>query len=166
MNESAENLFAQLGGTATATVKEPNAQETQNPIAGLSDQDESLDNWRILLVELAYLLNASFRDAHYWEGVKTEKDTFRQFVRVLRELNRMPGHDRIIHIHYRGSQSSKFSDKIDYTITFGDVTIDMPAISALTRRMGLRVKHLEGRLQKSFEAFSSLMGDLTGAHEL
>ena len=155
MNESAENLFAHLGGTATATVKEPEVQETQKPIAGLSDRDESLDNWRILLVELAFLLNASFRDAHYWEGVKAEKDTFRQFVRVMGELDRMPGNDRIINIHYRGSQSSKFSDKIDYVIIFGDVTIDMPAISALTKRMGLRVKHLEGRLQKSFEAFES-----------
>ena len=153
MNESAENLFAQLGGTSTVALNEPEAPEAQKPIAGLSDQDESLDNWRILLVELSYLLNASFRDAHYWEGVKAEKDTFRQFVRVVRELNRMPGHDHIIHIQFRGSQSSKHEEKIDYVITLGDVTIDMPAIAALTKRMGLRVKHLEGRLQKSFEAF-------------
>ncbi|MBW2410458.1 MAG: hypothetical protein JRF72_11720 [Deltaproteobacteria bacterium] len=153
MNESADNLFAQLGGISSAAANEPEARETQKPIAGMSDQDESHDNWRILLVELAYLLNASFRDAHYWEGVKAEKDTFRQFVRVVRELNRMPGNDRIINIQFRGSQSSKYSDKIDYVITFGDVTIDMPAIAVLTKRMGLRVKHLEGRLQKSFEAF-------------
>ena len=153
MNESAENLFAQLGGTSTVAVKEPEAPENQKPIAGLSDQDESLDNWRILLVELAYLLNASFRDAHYWEGVKAEKDTFRQFVRVVRELSQMPGHDHVIQIQFRGTQSSKHPEKIDYVITLGDVTIDMPAIAALTKRMGLRVKHLEGRLQKSFEAF-------------
>lgn len=155
MSESAENLFAQLGGTTTAIVEAPEAQVPEKPVDGLSNQDEGMDNWRILLVELAYLLNASFRDAHYWEGVKAEKDTFRQFVRVVRELEQMPGHDGIIHIHYRGSKSSKFSDKIDYVITFGDVVIDMPAIAALTRRMGLRVKHLEGRLQKSFEAFES-----------
>ena len=155
MDDINEKLFAQLGGTQTVTAIQPEAKETPKPIAGLSDQDESLDNWRILLVELAYLLNASFRDAHYWEGVKTEKDTFRQFVRVVRELNRMPGHDGNVNIHYRGSKSSKFSDKTDYVITFGDVTIDMPVISALTKRMGLRVKHLEGRLQKSFEAFES-----------
>ncbi len=155
MNETAENLFAQLGGTAAATAKKRESHETQKPIEGLSGQDESLDNWRILLVELAYLLNASFRDAHYWEGVKAEKDTFRQFVRVVSELNGMPGHDGIIYIHFRGAQSSKSSDKVDYAITFGEVTVDMPAITALTRRMGLRVKHLEGRLQKSFEAFES-----------
>lgn len=155
MDESTENLFAQLGGVATAPVKASETKETQKSVAGLSDQDQSLDNWRILLVELAYLLNASFRDAHYWEGVKAEKDTFRQFVHVMHELNRMPGHGGIININYRGSHSSKFSEKLDYVITFGDVTIDMPTISALTKRMGLRVKHLEGRLQKSFEAFES-----------
>ena len=90
MNESTENLFAQLGGVATATVKAPETKETQKPIAGLSGQDEGLDNWRILLVELAYLLNSSFRDAHYWEGVKTQKDTGRH--RIVPHVQ--PGHFR------------------------------------------------------------------------
>jgi hypothetical protein len=155
MAESTQNLFEQLGGTGTPSIKAPSPQSMEKPSAEMPGQDESLDRWRILLVELAYLLNASFQDAHYWEGVKAEKDTFRQFVQILRELEQMPVQDRIIRISFRGSQSTKVSDKIDYMIEYGDVIVDLPVIAALTRRMGLRVKHLEGRLQKSFEAFAA-----------
>ena len=155
MGESTEKLFEQLGGTGTPSIKAPSPQPLEKPSDEMPGQDESLDRWRIFLVELAYLLNASFQDAHYWEGVKAEKDTFRQFVRILRELEQMPVQDRIIRISFRGSQSTKVSDKIDYMIEYGDVIVDLPVITALTRRMGLRVKHLEGRLKKSFEAFAA-----------
>ncbi len=155
MDESTENLYAQLGGIGTPDTIKSAPRQADSSSAGLSSQDESLDRWRTLLVELAFLLNASFRDAHYWEGVKADKDTFGQFESNIRELEQMPEHDGVIRIHHRGLQKAKVSDQIDYVIEFGDVAVDMSAIKALTRRLGLRVKHLEGRLQKSFEAFES-----------
>jgi hypothetical protein len=155
MDDINEKLFAQLGGSGVSAAQVPADQPVVEPTAGTFNQDESLDRWRILMVELAYLLNASFQDALYWEGVKAEKDTFRQFVRIIRELNQMPGHTNEIRIQFRGAQKAKFADKIDYVMSFAEITIDLPAIAALTRRMGLRVKHLEGRLQKSFEAFAA-----------
>ena len=155
MDDINEKLFAQLGGSGASAAQVPADQPVAEPTAGTSSQDESLDRWRILMVELAYLLNASFQDAHYWEGVKAEKDTFRQFVRIIRELNQMPGQTNEIRIQFRGAQKAKFSDKIDYVMSFAEITVDLPVIAALTRRMGLRVKHLEGRLQKSFEAFAA-----------
>ena len=155
MDDINEKLFAQLGGSGSSAAQVPADQPVVVPTAGSPNQDEGLDRWRILMVELAYLLNASFQDAHYWEGVKAEKDTFRQFVRIIRELNQMPGHTNEIRIQFRGAQKAKFSDKIDYVMSFAEITVDLPVIAALTRRMGLRVKHLEGRLQKSFEAFAA-----------
>jgi hypothetical protein len=155
MDKETEKLYAQLGGIGTPDTIELAPREAASPSTKLSKQDENLDGWRTLLVELAYLLNASFRDAHYWDGIKSDKDTIGQFESNIRELEQMPGHDGIIRIHHRGLQNAKVSELIDYVIEFGDVTVDMSAIKALTRRMGLRVKHLEGRLQKSFEAFAS-----------
>jgi len=155
MDDINEKLFAQLGGSGSPAAQVPADQPVVAPTAGSLNQDEGLDRWRILMVELAYLLNASFQDAHYWEGVKAEKDTFRQFVRIIRELNQMPGPTNEIRIQFRGAQKAKFSDKIDYVMSFAEFTVDLPVIAALTRRMGLRVKHLEGRLQKSFEAFAA-----------
>jgi len=155
MDDINEKLFAQLGGSGSSAAQVPADQPVVKPTAGTPNQDEGLDRWRILMVELAYLFNASFQDAHYWEGVKAEKDTFRQFVRIIRELNQMPGTSNEIRIQFRGAQKAKFSDKIDYVMSFAEIMVDLPVIAALTRRMGLRVKHLEGRLQKSFEAFAA-----------
>ena len=71
--------------------------QTQNGHAEkLSTVEENLDIWRILLVDLAYLLSSYFVDVQYWEGVKSEKDTFEQLTRTLRKLARMPEQDRTL----------------------------------------------------------------------
>jgi hypothetical protein len=114
-----------------------------------------MDQWRILLVDLVYLLNSSFRDAHYWEGVKAEKDTIRKFVNILHELNQMPGHDGSVRIVFRGSSGSKLDSKFDYVIRFGKLNVDIGAIAAVIKRMGIRMKHIEGRLTQAFEALAS-----------
>src|SRR5512143_414521 len=92
---------------------------------------EDLDRWRILLVEMVYLLNACFRDVQYWEGVRSEKDTFKQFAAVLLQLSRLPGHDGTIRITRRGSSHGKGSDKPDYQIRLGDLSIDAAIVSAV-----------------------------------
>ena len=154
MEESALQQFQQLGGVSKAAPSKPAAVQETEPKETSPSEGDQLDRWRMLLVELAYLLNGSFRDAHYWEGVKAEKDTFRQLVRIFSELDQKPGHSGSVQIHHRGSRSAKISENIDYVVTFDDVTIDVATIISLTKRMGLRVKHLEGRIFKSFECFA------------
>jgi len=154
MEESAIQQFQQLGGVGASAPSKPSSEPETEPREALPAEGEQLDHWRMLLVELAYLLNGSFRDAHYWEGVKAEKDTFKQLVRIFNELEQKPGHGGTIQIRHRGSRSGKISENIDYVVTFDDVTIDVATITNLTKRMGLRVKHLEGRILKSFECFA------------
>jgi hypothetical protein len=153
MDEAPEKLFQELGGIRTPARQERSSQPVERQTGTLPARQDDLNRWRILLVELAYLLNASFQDVHYWEGVKAEKNTFSQFVRMLQELDQMSVHDGTIRINFRGSQTGKISEKLDYVIKFGDITVDLAGISALTRRMGLRFKHLEGRLLRAFETF-------------
>jgi len=154
MEDPAAKLIQQLGvmgsSPAASGTLPPSVSQTETVLR----QSDKLDHWRILLVDLAYLLNASFRDVHYWEGVKTEKDTFRQFIKILQELNGMPDHNGTIGITFRGSTGGRISEKTDYVIRFGDIAVDAAAISGVIKRMGIRVKHLEGRLMKSFEEFS------------
>jgi hypothetical protein len=154
MDETAEKLLKQLEGAGTRQTEAPSSPSAAEQIPFQSVQDGEHDRWRILLVELAYLLNASFRDVHYWEGVKAEKDTFRQLVKILDELDQMPVPDGMVRITLRGARNPKISENADYVIQYGDITVDMPAIISLINRMGIRLKHLEGRLVKSFEAFA------------
>jgi hypothetical protein len=151
MNDSTDQLLEELGGLgATRAAGKPVNQPGVN-----MPSTEKKDQWRILLVDLVYLLNASFRDAHYWEGVKAEKDTFKNLVNILHDLNQMPNHDGLVKILYRGSQGAKVSSKADYIIRFGDLNVDVAATAAVIKRMGIRLKHIEGRLLKAFEVLST-----------
>ncbi len=151
MNDASDKLFEDLGRIGHRSGKQA-AKDRSGPDVGskLVVPDE-MDNWRIHLVDLIYLFNATFLDAHYWEGVKAEKDTFEQLANVLRELEKLPDHDGIIHIRHRGSSNARVAEKIDYVIQFGGVVLDVASVTAMTKRMGIRVKHLEGRLTQSFK---------------
>jgi len=165
MEDSTEKLLQQLGGIGSPKGDTPTAKPTVGQTPAVSPSAEKLDHWRILLVDLAYLLNASFRDVYYWEGVKTEKDTFKQFIKILNELNQMPNHDGTVQIVFRGSPGTKTPEKADFVIQFGGLTVDAASISAVIKRMGIRMKHLEGRLLKAFEEFAA-QGINTVSHKI
>jgi len=151
MDETAAKLLQELGDSLQR-VSGPGqpAAATTGTVA-----TADLDRWRMLLVELVYLLNACFRDVQYWEGIKTEKDTFRQFGGILLQLARLPVHDGVIRISHRGAAKNKLSEKADYVVRFGDISIDTAIVAGVIKRLGIRMKHLEGRLQKSFDTLAA-----------
>lgn len=156
MNDSTDQLLDELGGLGSIGGTSPAAKKAAVKQTGVNPPSaEKKDQWRILLIDLVYLLNASFRDAHYWEGVKAEKDTFKNMVNILQDLNQMPGHDGLVRILYRGSQGAKVASEADYVIRFGDLNVDITATAAVIKRMGIRLKHIEGRLIKAFEMLSA-----------
>jgi hypothetical protein len=151
MDETAAKLLQELGESlqSVSGPGKPTAATAGTTAA------EDLDRWRTLLVEMVYLLNACFRDVQYWEGIKTEKDTFRQFGGILLQLARLPGHDGVIRISHRGAAQGKLSEKADYLVRVGDISIDTAIVAAVIKRLGIRMKHLEGRLQKSFDTLAA-----------
>jgi len=155
MSESGDNLVQQLDGAGSPKAEATSPQETVEQKVAAVQSSEQLDHWRNLLVDLVYQLNATFRDVAYWEGVKTDKDTIAEFVKILHELQQVPQNDGVVRIEHRGSPGTKVSEKTDYIIRFGDLTVDVAAVSAVIKRLGIRVKHYEGRLIKSFETFSA-----------
>ena len=126
--------------------------QAQKPLP--ATEDGTHDRWRILLVELAYLFKEFFRNASDQKSLKAEKDTFRQLIKVVDELDQMPVHDGFVHINLRGASSPEIPEPAEFMIQFGGITVDGPTVVSLTSRMGIRFKHLEGRLIKSFESFA------------
>ncbi len=155
MSDSADNLLQQLGGVGSPEGDSTSPRETVKQKVTAVQSSEPLDHWRMLLVDLVYLMNGAFRDVHYWEGVKKDKDTIKEFVNILHELQQMPQSDGVVRIEFRGNLGTKVSEKTDYIIRFGDLMVDAAAVFAVVKRIGIRVKHIEGRLIKSFEAFSA-----------
>ena len=155
MSDSDDSLLRQLGGVSSPQAQAPSSGESVEQRVTDVQSSEQLDHWRMLLVDLVYLLNGTFRDVHYWEGVKTDKDTISDFVKILHALQQMPENDGAIRIEHRGSPGTRVSEKTDYVIRFGDFTVDVASVAAVIKRIGIRVKHIEGRLIKSFEAFAA-----------
>jgi hypothetical protein len=148
MDEIAAKLLEELGTGIQKNL--PTAAPATN-----TRQTEGIDRQHVLLVEMIYLLNTLFRDVHYWEGVRSEKDTFKQFAAVLRQLSELPGHDGIVRIRRRRSSLGKDSGKLDYRIQLGETHIEAAVISTLIKRTGIRLKHLEGRVQKACETLAA-----------
>jgi len=123
--------------------------------ADLDALEVRLDIWRILLVDLVYLLSSYFVDVQYWEGAKSEKDTFDQLSRILAKLSRMSDHDGTVLIRFRGFPGgAKASEKSDYTVLFGNISVDRAITNAVTYRQGIHMLHLSGRIDRSFGIFS------------
>ena len=155
MGDSADILLQQIGGVGSPSGEPTSPQETVQPKGTAVKSSEELDHWRMLLVDLVYQLNGAFRDVHYWEGAKKDKDSSKEFVKILHELQQMPHNDGVIRIEFRGNSGTKVSEKTDFIIRFGDLMVDVTAVSAMVKRIGIRVKHFEGRIIKSFEGFSA-----------
>ena len=156
MNDSTDRFLEQLGNLGSAGSTKPADQADVKPSAGSLPSTDDQDNWRILLVDLVYHLNSSFRDVLYWEGVKTGKDSCQEIIRILYQLGEVPNDDRTVRLSLRGAASTRLSEKTDYIIRLGEFTVDISAIAAVIKRMGIRLKHLEGRVIKSFEQFAAL----------
>ena len=155
MSDSADNQLQQLGGASSPKAEAPSPQETVEETVAAVQSSDQLDHWRMLLVDLVYMLNGAFRDARYWEGVKADKDTIGEFVKILHELQQMPQHDGVVRIEHRGSPGMKIPEKSDYIVRLGDHRVNIAAVHAVIKRLGIRVKHIEGRLIKSFEGFAA-----------
>ena len=154
MVDTTQNLHQELQKISRTDLETPPVQSTYSSDNAHKKQDD-LEQLQILLVEFAYLLNAFLRDAHYWEGVKTDQKNFKDFIRILEHLDKMHADSNKIYIKFRGLYSSKVPDHVDYLIEYGNVNLDISRLISLIKCLGIRYKHLEGRLRKAFEAFSA-----------
>lgn len=148
MEDPALRLLQELGGGAAPLP----AAAAEGPAF---DAGADADPWRILLVDLVFLLNSLYRDAHYWAGLRTEKDTFRQFLQVLCRLREAPGHDGRIRLRQRAAGGGPAGGAVDYEVACGEVCVDRAVIGGLIKRRGIRFKHLEGRFVKPLETLAA-----------
>lgn len=155
MDDTSQKLLQALSeiGSRVPGVPSIHRPASRKPIA---DQEGSKhDRWRILLVEWVYLIHMALHDVHFWEDAKVAGDCMRQLSKILDELDQMPVHDGQVRISCRTGINSKIAQRAEYVIQFGGITVDVPAVVSLIARMGIRLKHLEGRLLLSFETLSN-----------
>ncbi len=149
-----ERLFSELKRIdSDKTADEHGFEEEIN--ARNSDEEKTLDLWRSRLIDMVRFLSTYFTDVRYWEGIDAEKDTFEQLSQTLGELVELPDQQGPVLIRYRGLPTvSRGSASTDYVVSLGDVMVDASVPPGMTKRMGIRMSHLSGRLDKAFSVFS------------
>ena len=119
------------------------------------DEEKALDLWRSRLIDMVRFLSTYFMDVRYWEGIDAEKDTFEQLSQTLGELAELPDQEGPVLIRYRGlPTASRGSASTDYVVSLGDVMVDASVPPGMIKRMGIRMSHLAGSLDKAFSVFS------------
>ncbi len=151
LDEDAKKLFRELGGIDTRN----RALSPDHPLYKQTEDEEKLDKWRILLIDLIDFLACYFLDIHLYEGTKTEKDSFFEFADTFSKLSRMP-HDGTILIRYRGSPTgTSLPAKSDYVVVFGNLTVEASVVASMYKRIGAKASHYPGRVRKSFEQLAA-----------
>ncbi len=154
LDNSAQELYQQLGGLDTE-YRDKTAADMAKADKKLAEEEAKTDKWRLLMTELAHLLSAYFSDVRFSEGIRTQKDYFDNLLKTLEKLSVFPGHDGNILIRYRGFPTGTgISADSDYVISLGNLEVDAAAGAAMLNRMGVRMSHLSGRLNKAFKVFS------------
>ncbi len=154
LDDEAERLFQELGGIDTREQDiSPSAMDRLT--GSLDEEEEQLDPYRILLVEMVHHLSAFLMERYYWEGVRNARDTFDQLTAIFSRLRQMPGSRGDVLIRYRGLPTGRgqLDERYDYMIRFGPLQMDADIATSMIRRMGIRMSHISGRLRRAFESF-------------
>ena len=135
-------------------------------------EEKVLDVWRLRLIDMVHFLSAYFMNVRYWEGVDAEKDTFEQLAHTFAQFAELPDHQQEpIMIRYREiPTTSRSSARADYVVSLGDLMVDASVTPGMIKRIGIRMSHLAGRLDKAFNIFAehgirTLCIDLPGKTE-
>jgi len=158
LDDKAQSLFEELGGIDRTgnTSAFPSGIGPSDPFA--SDERQR-DDLRVLMIEFAY----SF--AGYLAGVRLRGSTQRikedadEPLKYLMKISDKAGHAQKIIIRYRGMagfSSGKGTEALDYAISLGKLSVDIPVTKTLADRRGVCLSHLPGRISTAFDRFGSL----------
>jgi hypothetical protein len=149
-----EKLFSELKHIDSGKTADAHGFEAEAD-ARNGDEEKALDLWRSRLIDMVRFLSTYFMDVRYWEGIDAEKDTFKQLSKTLGQLAELPDQTGPVLIRYRGlPTASRGAASTDYVVSLGDVMVDASVPPGMIKRMGIRMSHLAGRLDKAFSVFS------------
>ena len=160
LDESAEALFAELGGLDLRPRAKEGLIKSFDGLAEALDQEEKqLDHWRMVMTDLAHYLSMCLAGFRMPMGAASEQECIEVILNGLEELSKVPRYTGSLKIRYRGMglfQEGKVNQKVDYVVEAGNVLLDLPTIKSMAKRGGLSQSHVPGRLQRAFEHLASL----------
>ena len=157
LDNSAEELYAQLGGVEFRKLKKLDYSGSDRLAAGLDEEQRQYDALRSLLAGLAYHISVCLTAPSASGKEKPEKFTFAQLEKIIGTLSRNSRIGNTALIRYRGAYGGhQTDDRADYEILYGDITLDADVARTIGQFQGKDRSQFMQQLQKAFESFWNL----------
>ena len=157
LDNSAEELYAQLGGVEFRKLKKRDYSGSDRLAASLDEEQRQYDVLRSLLASLAYYISVCLTTPSATGTEQPEKFTLAQLEKILGTLGRNSRIGNTVLIRYRGAFGGhQVDDRADYEILYGDLTLDADVARTIDPYQGREQSQFMQHLQKAFASFWNL----------
>lgn len=120
------------------------------------EKEKRKDAYRLLLIELIYLISVAFPEVDFPEGIHSKKEFYQRFINIIKKMILLPKKGRAIILRYRGEKIRQEAASLrDYVIFWGDIILDFQIADEMFDRRGDQYSHLTHRLEQAFHHFFS-----------
>lgn len=154
LDNSAEELYAQLGGVEDRELEKFDYSGTDRLEQGLREEQRRYDALRAQIGELVYQASRCLEDRSKTDKKDLEKMVWAQFENILGALSKIPEAGDKTLIRYKGAfGGSQVDNKTDYEILSGDISFDMEVLRAISKGKGNGSSQILEKLNRGFETF-------------
>jgi hypothetical protein len=155
LDPEAQRLFEQFGGVESWKSDSSTEAGSDRLAQNLLAEQRRLDNVRIIMIQMAYLISRYLSDAAFACRGANESEVFARLSQVIEKLSRQSGHLGCAFIRYRGAPSDpELPEKFDYEIIVGATMVDSLMAPRVAQRNSDLQENLPEQLLEAFGIFS------------
>lgn len=156
LDDSAEELYAQLGGVEVRKVQKLDFSGTDRLEQGLREERRRYDALRALFVNLVYQVGICFSSCSKNGKEDLTKRISAQFANIFGKLSKNPEAGNRALIRHKGAfGGDQIDKKTDYEILSGAISFDTAVVHAISKGQGTDSSQFLEKLNRGFETFWS-----------
>ena len=154
LDNSAEELYAQLGGVEVKKLKKYDFSGTDRLEQGLREERRRYDALRAQIGNLIYQVSKCLEGRSKNSEKDLEKAIWLQFENILTSLSKYPEAGNKALIRHKGAfGGNQVDNKTDYEILSGDISFDTEVLLAISNDQGSDPSQILEKLNRGFETF-------------
>jgi hypothetical protein len=154
LDNSAEELYAQLGGVEVRELEKFDYSGTDRLEQGLREERRRYDALRAQIGNLVYQVSRCLEGRSKTSNQDSEKTIWSQCEKIFGILRKNPQAGVKTLIRYKGAfGGDQVNNKTDYEIISGDISFDAEVLRAISKGQGSDPSQILEKLIKGFETF-------------
>ena len=154
LDDSAEELYAQLGGVEVRKLKKQDFSSTDRLEQGLREERQRYDALRTQIGSLVYQVSRCLDGRSGTSKEDLEKITLVQLENIFGSLSKNPQAGDQTLIRYKGAfGGNEVDNKTDYEVLSGNISFDTEVVRAISKGQGKDPSQILAKLNRGFETF-------------